>query len=150
MRSDDAAGVFAGIYAHNTWGDAESRSGGGSAMCATASVRPALPGLLRDLRIRSVLDAPCGDVNWMQSLLPQIHEYVGLDIVGPLVEANQARFGSASARSLQGDVSRDPPPPADLILVRDCPGAPADADRARRLAQRRAHEGVLPADDDVS
>lgn len=117
---DDAAQVFGDIYARNAWGDGESRSGGGSALCATEALRLELPQLLRDYGIRSVLDAPCGDVNWMRTLLPQIAGYIGLDIVAPLVEANQARFGSPTARFLQGDVARDPLPAADLILVRDC------------------------------
>jgi hypothetical protein len=117
---DDAAAVFTDIYAGNTWGNGESRSGGGSSMCATEAVRLELPRLLRDHGIRSVLDAPCGDVNWMRWLLPQIGDYTGLDIVAPLIDANQARYGSTSVRFLHGDVSRDVLPAADLILVRDC------------------------------
>ncbi len=138
---DDAADVFSDIYARNTWGNGESRSGGGSAMCATEAVRLGLPRLVRDYGIRSVLDAPCGDVNWMQGLLPEIADYTGLDIVAPLVEQNRTRYGSPSVRFVLGDVARDPLPPADLILVRDClvhvsTGAAIDA--LRNIARTQA------------
>jgi SAM-dependent methyltransferase len=138
---DDAVHVFDDVYARNAWADTESRSGGGSALCATGEVRAALPRLFRKYGIRSVLDAPCGDLNWMQTLLPEIADYTGLDIVASLVEQNRTRYGSPSVRFVLGDVARDPLPPADLILVRDClvhvsTGAAIDA--LRNIARTQA------------
>jgi hypothetical protein len=57
--------VFGEIYARNLWGDAQTRSGAGSSLAGTADLRAALGQLLRKRTMRVLLDAPCGDFNWM-------------------------------------------------------------------------------------
>jgi hypothetical protein len=47
-------------------------------------------------------------------------EYIGGDIVEPLIEANRERYGSAARRFLKVDVINGPLPQADVILCRDC------------------------------
>jgi hypothetical protein len=47
-------------------------------------------------------------------------EYMGGDIVEPLVETNRERYGSAGRRFLKVDVINGPLPKADVILCRDC------------------------------
>ncbi len=60
--------AFRRIYTRNAWGSKGSVSGSGSESEFTASLRVTLPDLLRELGVRSVLDAPCGDFNWMQGV----------------------------------------------------------------------------------
>src|SRR4051812_19402296 len=58
--------IFSGIYRNNSWGDPESVSGRGSTLARTEVMRKTLPILLANVRAKSLLDAPCGDFNWMQ------------------------------------------------------------------------------------
>jgi len=119
--SDDApAEVFTRIFEDNTWSDPESRSGGGSSLAATANIRAALPALFRRYRIRSVVDAPCGDLRWMATLLQDIDLYTGVEVVPQLVADNRARYATPRVRFIERDLSAEPPPAADLVICRDC------------------------------
>ena len=55
---------FAGIFTTNLL-TADSPSGLGSELMATAGVRQQLPGLLEAPGARSLLDLPCGDFGWL-------------------------------------------------------------------------------------
>ena len=112
--------VFHRIYSRNLWGDSESVSGRGSATAATIALRQQLPSMLRDLNVRTVLDAPCGDFAWARDIAETLDRYVGVDIVSDLVARNAERYGSDRVSFLCADVSADPLPAADLILCRDC------------------------------
>src|SRR5258706_16364614 len=58
--------VFREIYRQNEWADPQSVSGTGSNVQSTVVVRAALQHLLTERRISTLLDAPCGDFNWMR------------------------------------------------------------------------------------
>lgn len=112
---------FERIHATNLWGAAASVSGLGSEPSATTALAASLPVLLRELKVRSLLDAPCGDAQWINGIDLAV-DYVGVDIVPAIVDALQRR---AAAGELQGryelaDVTRDPLPRADAVLCRDC------------------------------
>lgn len=117
----DLAARFRRIHQTNLWGAAESVSGLGSGDAATAVLRRELPALLRRLRARSLLDAPCGDGGWIGTVELRM-PYTGVDIVPELIDALRARIGDrgASRRYLVADLTRDPLPRADAILCRDC------------------------------
>lgn len=110
--------VFTRIYKHNLWGSEDSRSGVGSTSAATANLVEELPALWKQHEIRSLVDAPCGDCNWMSRIAPALDRYVGMDIVRPLIEANQARYPHLNFRC--ADLTRDALPAADAIHCRDC------------------------------
>lgn len=112
---------FTRIYELNAWTSQESRSGRGSELEATEKVRRHLPIVLERFDIQSMLDAPCGDFNWMQHVVRGTGlRYVGGDIVRPLIEENNRRHASESISFVSLDIIRDPLPPADLMFVRDC------------------------------
>lgn len=114
------AETFTYIYDTNLWG-AESRSGLGSDLQATDRLRAAIPELLRALNARVLLDIPCGDFGWLSKANLDIDEYIGADIVAAIVERNRALFGEDRRRRfIQGDITRDPLPRADVVLCRDC------------------------------
>lgn len=117
----DLAARFERIERTNLWGAASSVSGLGSEDMATAAVREALPALLQRFGARSLLDAPCGDAGWIGRIKLDI-DYIGIDIVPSLVEANNKRVadGELAGRFLVADLTRDALPRADLILCRDC------------------------------
>jgi hypothetical protein len=110
--------VFDGIYHSNHWGGDESRSGIGSSLAQTRVVRQALPALLSELNCRSMLDAPCGDFNWLSQVQLGV-EYFGYDIVAEAISNNTLRYGSDRVRFVCGDITSIRLPRADLILCRD-------------------------------
>src|SRR6201996_6168675 len=68
---------FQRIHDSNLWGAAESISGLGSEIDATAALRAELPRLLARLGITSLLDAPCGDAGWINRSSLRLR-YVGV------------------------------------------------------------------------
>lgn len=112
---------FQRIHDCNLWGAAESASGLGSEMDATAVLRAELPRLLAKQGITSLLDAPCGDAGWINQSSLGVR-YVGIDIVPDLVERLRAAAaaGEIGGDYLLADVTRDPLPRCDAILCRDC------------------------------
>jgi hypothetical protein len=114
------AGVFARIYQGNQWGDRESVSGEGSNETATQAARRQLPLLFSKHRIRSMVDAACGDFHWMRQIVDSVERYVGVDIVPQLIDQNQRLYGNDRVSFLLADIAADPLPLADLILCRDC------------------------------
>ncbi len=113
--------VFSRIYRRNPWGSRESKSGWGSELSYTVNLRRELPELIRDYGVIRLLDAPCGDFNWMQHVVPDLDiEYIGGDIVKALVRRNQRKFGAPGTVFRHMDITSDPLPAADLMMVRDC------------------------------
>ena len=58
--------TFAPFYTENRWGDPESVSGPGSTLTRTSKLRSELPVFWKEIGARTLLDAPCGDFNWMK------------------------------------------------------------------------------------
>jgi SAM-dependent methyltransferase len=120
LRPGTARAVFTNIYRHNGWGNPESVSGRGSTLAHTEVVRRELPRLLRELGARSLLDAPCGDFNWMRHVELDGVSYVGADVVPEMIKRNRREYGRAGRRFVVLDVTRDRLPRSDVILCRDC------------------------------
>lgn len=115
-RSD----IFQKIYEHNWWGSSESRSGPGSTLAYTVRLRPCLERLLAELKVRTFLDAPCGDFNWMRHIrLPDQTCYLGGDIVAPLIKNLHNEHGGPRHSFQVIDIVEGPIPVADLWLCRD-------------------------------
>ena len=112
--------IFEQIHLSNAWGSLESVSGGGSTLTQTAVLRRELPSMCSRFAVTSVLDAPCGDYNWMRQIKLPVEYYIGVDIVRGIIENNQSRFGGDRVSFLQADIIRDPLPRATLIICRDC------------------------------
>ena len=121
FAGEGRAEKFALIHRLNYWGNAESVSGNGSSRDSTRVFRAGFEALLRERRIFSLFDAPCGDWNWMRLVsLPEGCGYLGGDIVPAVVAENTARYGGAGVRFIAFDVVAAAFPPADLWLCRDC------------------------------
>jgi hypothetical protein len=117
---------FTWVYDTNQWADPVSVSGRGSNPVSTARLVELLPALVRRHRITSIVDAPCGDMAWMPSVLDRLAAdgtavtYVGLDIVDPLIDRNRMLFSDREWSFEVADLVVDPLPAADLLIVRDC------------------------------
>jgi hypothetical protein len=112
--------IFSRIYCDNAWGDVESVSGPGSSQARAASFVEDLATALRQLEVRVLLDAPCGDFNWAAPFADAVDRYVGVDVVPELIEANAAHHGGPRRQFLPLDITRDTLPTADAVLCRDC------------------------------
>jgi SAM-dependent methyltransferase len=137
--------IFQQIYDTNFWGNKESISGNGSTLEATAELRRVLPMLLDHYDIHRVYDAACGDAGWWHgSSIPHAVQYMGVDIVPDLVERNKAWYGEFGSRRqttdlfMVADITRDPMPPADLILARDVLVHLSNADVKKALVNIKA------------
>lgn len=112
--------IFTETYRNRYWKSRESVSGQGSELAQTVVLRAALPSLLQAYHIRSLLDVPCGDFNWMQCVDLSGIRYTGGDIVADIVAQNQLKYGAAERSFQTLDLLSDTLPQADCILVRDC------------------------------
>ena len=112
--------TFTEIFEKNLWASSERVSGGGSEMQNTEVIRRELPVLLQKFGIKSILDIPCGDWNWMKSVDLCGASYIGADIVPDLIERNKSLYPSTDFRVL--DLTSDALPKVDLIFTRDCLG----------------------------
>lgn len=90
----------ADFYGDARWPPKETRRGSGSgAGSELGSNTETSLNILKDVimrnGVRSVLDAPCGDANWiLDSYVTDalLSLYVGLDVVGPVIENNNRRY----------------------------------------------------------
>lgn len=117
--SRGAADIFGEVYGRVAWGDAETKSGRGSRMDRTKALRVQLPDLLRELGVKSILDAGCGDFNWMRSVDLSDIDYVGVDVVDAVSAANAATYGGDKVRFLAADITLGRLPTCDAVLCRD-------------------------------
>jgi SAM-dependent methyltransferase len=142
--------VFESVYARQEWGTnarGEGTSGSGSTLGFTRLYRVFLQDFLAAHDIRSVVDAGCGDWEFSQAIDWTRIDYLGVDIVPSVIEANRQRFGKANVRFAVADIVRDELPPADLLLVKDVLQHLSDADISRFLAQLPRYRHVLIVND---
>ena len=111
---------FEYIQRKNMWGSPESVSGLGSTLAVTSVLRRQLSDLCQRFRIRTMMDAPCGDFAWMSVAELPVESYLGIDIVEFLVEDNQRLYGRENITFQAGDLTNTALPRCDLILCRDC------------------------------
>jgi hypothetical protein len=137
LRGKSAQQVFEMIHDENWWLSGESKSGWGSTLEWTTELREDLARLWAELGVTSVLDAPCGDFNWMRRVAPVAEgtvAYVGGDIVPALIDRLNATDASATRRFIHLDIIRDALPEADMFFCRDCLIHLSHADVTRTLA----------------
>ena len=124
MSRNKRTSIFDTIYRENSWQDPDSRSGTGSNLVQTATIRKAIPDLINQYKVKSMLDVPCGDFFWMKEIKEELRKkldhYYGGDIVGELVQQNNQRYADEQFTFLQLDIINDKIPQVDLIFCRDC------------------------------
>ncbi|MEO5364549.1 MAG: hypothetical protein H7838_13125, partial [Magnetococcus sp. DMHC-8] len=111
---------FAQIYADNLWKAWDTRSGPGSGWKATTELRHTLQGVFRDLGVRTLVDAGCGDLVWNADITADLELYLGFDVVPELVERNRVLYGERKNHFFNtADVCHDLLPRCDAILCRN-------------------------------
>lgn len=111
--------TFTNIYNKNLWGSNESISGPGSDLVQTKEIIKEYPNILRDFKIKSLLDIPCGDFNWMQKVELDGIQYVGGDIVKEVILLNNQKYGADNVKFEYLDILKNELPNVDLITCRD-------------------------------
>jgi len=112
--------IFHYIYQTNFWCGPDSVSGEGASRNQTHQIETELPALLKTLQVDVLLDLPCGDFSWMQSIKLPVSRYIGADIVPELIAENHRRYGSQRRQFMKLDLINEPLPTADLLFCRDC------------------------------
>jgi hypothetical protein len=95
------------------------RSGPGSVFNSTVGVRTMLAHVFAKYAIRSMVDIPCGDWQWMRLVDLSGVDYVGMDVGRGLVDANTQLYGRQGVSFRYGNLVTTPPPRADLVLSRE-------------------------------
>ncbi len=112
--------IFSDIYVQRAWNGQESVSGPGSDLHQTRTIAKAIPEILSEYKLKSILDIPCGDFNWMKTVNLEGIEYIGADIVQAIVDGNNEKYARKGVSFVKADLINDPLPDADLIFCRDC------------------------------
>jgi SAM-dependent methyltransferase len=119
--------VFTKIYAENLWGE-RSRyyesdfpyySGPGSKEEWASPYVDCVNKFIETNGIRSVVDMGCGDFRVGSRIARSSINYIGIDIVESLVQANQIKFGAENIMFRCLDITADELPDGDLCLVRE-------------------------------
>ncbi len=111
---------FTYIYTSHYWPSKESVSGPGSEIENTKTIRKELTKLIHKYKIKSFLDIPCGDFNWIKNIIDKNVQYIGGDIVKELITQNNKKFSKSNVKFIEIDIIKDKLPSSDIILCRDC------------------------------
>lgn len=119
LGGKDMEEIFSDYYKYNSWGSKESKSGPGSTLYESKQLIEQLPELLKTLNIKTILDAACGDFNWMKEINLSNYLYTGIDIVTECIIDNQKKYQKDNIKFLRKSIMIDPLPTADIIICRD-------------------------------
>lgn len=106
---------FSAVYASDVW---QGGSGRGSTPENTVQYRALVERLLQTLDVTSVVDIGCGDWQFSHLINWGNVDYLGIDTVPVVIEANRKRYGSRH-RFECADVTREALPSADLVILKD-------------------------------
>jgi len=114
--------MFQEVYDNNIWAGEDDipKSGGGSTLPMTVNIREAIKSVVLKYNIKSIVDAPCGDLTWIQTLFPFFEhgvEYIGVDIVPSEIARHKVNF--PSLKFYVKDMVFDMVPKVDLIFSRE-------------------------------
>lgn len=116
--NNNAKEAFTHIYNNKTWvGHWETRDGYGSTLEYTVTIRETLPPLLKKYKIKSMLDASCGEFTWMRTVDLTGVRYIGGEIVAEKIEKLRQDF--PQHEWLNMDITEDKLPDVDLWMCRD-------------------------------
>ena len=112
--------IFTEIYKMNYWKGDQSISGTGSDISQVQEIIKQLNPLINKFNIKTVLDLPCGDFNWMKYVNLNDVNYLGIDIVEELITNNINMYSKKNIHFKTKNLIIDSIPKCDLIINRDC------------------------------
>ena len=120
LKSKSTEDLFTEIYRSNAWGGRDSVSGPGSDVHQTRIITSELPALLKELKISTMLDIPCGDFHWMKGVDLHSVDYTGADAVKELIQKNRKQYARDNVRFQYLNLTKSKLPKVDLVFCRDC------------------------------
>jgi len=138
--------IFESIYRQAVWGKNETgagASGSGSKLSTTPLYRQMLQQALQATKIRSVVDAGCGDWEFSQAIDWTGVEYKGFDVVESVIARNRERFAMPNIQFFAGDILELDLPPADLLICKHVLQHMPTQDVQRFLTQLEKYKHVL-------
>lgn len=113
--------VFTRVYAEKIWGQGDEAfySGPGSNPEAAKPYADFVTGFITQNNIQRVVDLGCGDFRVGQMIAASGVNYVGTDVVQPLINENNKRFGNDHVRFECLDIASDDLPDGELCLIRE-------------------------------
>jgi len=118
---DEHERAFTEIYDKCVWGrndNGEGFSGGGSLLQNTLPYIDYLKKFMKDKKIKSVVDAGCGDWEFSKYMDWTGVQYRGYDVVRNVIEKNKERFSQPNIQFFQGNFINTNLPSADLFLCK--------------------------------
>ena len=106
---------FSSVYARDDW---QGGSGRGSTPENTVEYRALIERFLQTHDIKRVVDIGCGDWQFSRLITWGEIDYLGIDTVPAVIEANRQRYG-LRYRFECLDVTRDTLPPGDVVILKD-------------------------------
>lgn len=112
--------TFETVYQRNLWGGipGEFYSGTGSDLDIAGPYCKLVREFIREHNVKSIVDLGCGDFRVSQNLLTPGISYTGIDVASSLIERNNRLFSGPDIRFRAGNAIDEPPPAADLCLIR--------------------------------
>ena len=113
------AQTFERVYERGLWGgDGQPSSGSGSRDEMAAPYARMVKDVLESEKARSVADLGCGDFSVGRLIACDDIEYIGVDVVGNIIQKNMASYGSDKVSFVRRDLVAEDPPLADVGLLR--------------------------------
>jgi hypothetical protein len=114
--------IFTNLYATGAWGTNEEgigSSGPGSSIENSEPYIKFLQNFIQTNGIATVVDAGCGDWSFSKTIDWGKTNYIGIDIVKPVIERCQTRFVSPQIAFMHGDINEIELPAGDLLICKD-------------------------------
>jgi hypothetical protein len=112
--------VFTEIKDSNFWTSSESISGPGSDVKNTTIAKNTIEFVIQKYDIKTILDIPCGDFNYMKNVNLKDCYYIGADIVSSIISLNTKLYKNNKIEFRKLDITSDVLPLSDLIICKDC------------------------------
>jgi SAM-dependent methyltransferase len=143
--------VFTEIYAENIWGgrkphadeDFPFYSGPGSEEKAAHPYADCVNAFIAARGVQTVVDLGCGDFRIGSRIARPPLRYIGIDIVEPLIKANQERFANDFVEFHCLDIITGELPAGDLCLLREVLQHLSNAKIATILPKLKAFKWVI-------
>jgi len=115
--------IFTEIYEQNKWGGSQGEfySGAGTADEQIVSAYINMiseKAFIENYFGLSFVDLGCGDFHIGKKLIPLCSSYIGIDIVKPLIQNNQEKYGNKAINFMHLNIVEDELPNGDVCFVR--------------------------------
>jgi hypothetical protein len=112
--------IFTEIEKKNIWQEDESVSGIGSTLTQSKTIIEEIPKVIKELKVKTIFDIPCGDFNWFKEINLSDNIYLGGDIVEDIINRNNQKYKKSNIGFVHFNLLEDITKTMDLVFCRDC------------------------------